>query len=259
MCKVTESSNIVEQFCKNGVVFPLRVLSEEETVFFRNEFEMIAEVFNKPLWYMRDLHRHLEWAYDLSLHPKILDIISPLLNDEVCVLGSQILTKYPQTNNYVPWHQDAFKNEWNDSLTVWLALSESNTKNGCMQVIPATHLGLKQKHISSPDINNILSGYNFQIEKDFDENKVWNLELNPGEISIHHQNIIHRSKANNSSTKRIGFVLRYINPKFAKNTEVIYARGKKRYDFNTVIERPKMFRKKNNPIAYRTFLESRLF
>lgn len=259
MYKVTELSNIVEQFRKNGVVFPHRILSEEETDFFRNEFEMIEKVFDKPLCYIRDLHCHLEWAYDLSLHPKILDIISPFLNDEICVLGSQILTKYPQTNNYVPWHQDAFKNEWNDSLTVWLALSKSNAENGCMQVIPATHLGLKQKHIPSPGMDNILSGYNFQIEKDFDENKVWNLELNPGEISIHHQNIIHGSKANNSATKRIGLVLRYINPKFAKNTEVIYARGEKRYTITTAIERPKMFNKKDNFKAYRTFLESRLF
>jgi len=259
MPKASKLSEMVQEFHHNGVIFPLRVLSEEETHFYRKEFEQIEKVFDEPLCYLRDLHIHLQWAYDLCRHPKIIEIISQLLGDEICVMGSQILTKYPQTNNYIPWHQDAIKNNWNDSMTVWLAISESNIENGCMQVIPETHLSLKHKHVPSPGENNIISYYNLQIEKEIDESKAVNLELKPGELSVHHQNIFHRSKANLSSSKRIGFAIRFINPKFTKNKDVIYLGNDKRYPTTENIKRPKVFQKKNDPEAYKAFLETRIF
>jgi len=43
-----------------------------------------------------------------------------------------------------------------------------------------------------------------------DESKVVDLVLHPGDVSIHHPNIVHGSKANNSDTRRCGLTLRYM-------------------------------------------------
>jgi non-heme Fe2+,alpha-ketoglutarate-dependent halogenase len=249
-----------QHFHENGVAFPHRILSEKEVIHFRNEFELMENAFNHPIPYVRGIHNKLRWVYDLTLHPKILNYISPILGHEISVLGVLILTKYPQTNIYVPWHQDGVYSDWNadHSLSVWLALSDSTPQNGCMQVIPQTHLDLKQEHIASTDQNNLIHKRSPEIATKIDESKAVNLELKAGEASLHHQNIIHGSKANYSNTKRIGFVIKYMNTKHAKHKEMIYARGTKRYNHIKAIERPIEFHAKNDPVAYKHFLEQNI-
>jgi ectoine hydroxylase-related dioxygenase (phytanoyl-CoA dioxygenase family) len=43
-----------------------------------------------------------------------------------------------------------------------------------------------------------------------DQSKAVAIELQPGEMSLHHVRIIHGSPANSSSSRRIGFAIRYI-------------------------------------------------
>lgn len=252
-------SKLREEFTNEGVVAPFRIFTEKEASRYREEFEQIEKVFDRPLPYLRDIHLHLQWAYDLCTHPPLLNLVSELTGGEICVMGAQILTKYPKTDHYVPWHQDAMKNEWNESVTAWLALSESSEKNGCMRVIPGSHANAKQEHSFTENENNMIGAYNLQLANEVDETKALDLVLKPGELSVHHQNIYHCSYANHSEIKRIGLAIRYINPKLPKNREVIYSPGSKRYPLVKHIERPRPFRHKNNETAYRKFLENRLF
>ncbi len=258
MIKEKPLSKITTTFKKDGAVFPIRILSEEKTQRYRDEFEKIEAAFNEPVPYMRNLHRYLPWAYDLVTHPKIIELLTPILG-EVSVLGSQILTKYPNTDTFVPWHQDAMKNEWNDSLTVWLAFSRSCVENGCMQVVPGSHVNLKHKHVPSSSKDNLIGIYNLEIDREIHESETLNLELAPGEASIHHQNIIHGSQANGSDFKRIGFAIRYLHPKYAKDMKVIYINPEKRYPTATHIERPEPFLNEKDPALYKKFLETRIF
>jgi non-haem Fe2+, alpha-ketoglutarate-dependent halogenase len=252
----------VEGYDKNGVVFPLRVFSENETANFRKEFELIETVFGGNLRYARNLHFYTQWAYNLCLRPEILDYVAPILGSELAVLATLMLTKYPRTSDYIGWHQDGLaKNNWGGeehSLTVWLALTESNKQNGCMQVVAGTHKNSKFEHVDAADKNNILYNYGPEIVMAVDEEQALNLELKPGEISIHHQNIIHGSKPNTSDIKRTGFAIRYIKPQFGVNMDLVYARGKKRYQHNNHINAPEEFKDKNNHAAYKAFLEKRI-
>ena len=171
-------TNYVDQYRKNGVLFPFRVLSLQETAVFRNEFELIEQAFGGQLPYAGNMHLSLDWAYDLVMHPAILDYIAPIFGNQIGVLGSLMLTKYPKTNNYVSWHQDGVNSKWDEehSLTVWLALSNSNIQNGCMQVISRSHKTAKQGHVYFTDDDNMLRN-SHKITLDIDESKVLNLEL----------------------------------------------------------------------------------
>jgi non-heme Fe2+,alpha-ketoglutarate-dependent halogenase len=254
---VENISSDVQRYQQNGVVLPKRILSEEEIAPIQKEFSSMEGAFGGKLPYTVNLHSNLRWAYDLTLHPKILDYITPFLGDEIGVIGSMILAKYPKTDSYVSWHQDGVNSNWDPehSISIWLALSESNAQNGCMQVIPKTHLNSKQEHVFYTDENN-MHYKSHGIALEVDESKALNLELQPGEISIHHNNIIHGSKPNTSDTKRIGLVIRYIKPKYVDpDKSIIYARGKTRYNHINAIQRPNAFLAKSNRAAYREFLK----
>ena len=43
-----------------------------------------------------------------------------------------------------------------------------------------------------------------------DERLATDMELRPGEMSLHHPNIIHGSNPNRSGEKRIGFIIRFV-------------------------------------------------
>ena len=86
-----------------------------------------------------------------------------------------------------------------------------------MAVIPGTHKMEQIPHRDTYSKNNLLTrGQEVAVE--VDESKGVTLELEPGEMSLHHVRIIHGSPPNHSDTRRIGFAIRYI-PTYVKQIE----------------------------------------
>ena len=78
-----------------------------------------------------------------------------------------------------------------------------------MQVIPRSHLRGQSEHKDTFADDNLLSRGQ-EIEMDISNEKVVDLTLEPGEMSLHHVRIFHGSNSNDSNTARIGFAMRYI-------------------------------------------------
>ena len=95
--------------------------------------------------------------------------------------------------------------------TIWLAATESTRENGCLRVLPGTQnnrLLSRKEMIDVPDGKNVLaSGIHPSM---IDDTDVVDLELQPGDVSVHNPKIIHGSEANTSDKWRIGLTLRYI-------------------------------------------------
>ena len=109
------------------------------------------------------------------------------------------------------WHQDS--TYWGldpaDIVTAWVALSESTAENGAMRVMPDTHKMDQVPHRDTFAEGNLLSrGQEIAVE--VDESKAVMLELQPGEMSLHHVRSIHGSDPNPSGKRRIGFAIRYL-------------------------------------------------
>lgn len=94
-------------------------------------------------------------------------------------------------------------------MTAWVALSESTKANGALEVIPGTHKLDQIPHRDTFDKNNALTRGQ-EIAVDVDQSKAVTIELEPGEMSLHHVRIIHGSAPNQSDRRRIGFAIRYI-------------------------------------------------
>lgn len=232
---------ISKEFHKNGIIYPMEVLNNAEVEAFCNRFRQIEELYDGYLPYLGNAHHYLKWVYDLALHRNIVEPVKQILGEEICVMSTLFLTKYPYTNAFVTWHQDGFNSNWNPnhSLTAWVSLTGSNTDNGCMRVIPGTHQNLLLEEKKANDSNNMLQK-TFELPNELDESMAWNVELMPGEMSLHNNQILHSSLPNQSPTKRIGFIIRYGVTKFVeKGNQVIYERGGKRYDHLNELAQPK--------------------
>jgi non-heme Fe2+,alpha-ketoglutarate-dependent halogenase len=118
-----------------------------------------------------------------------------------------------EANNpaFVSWHQDS--TYWGlsrpDVVTAWVALTPSNASNGAMGFIPGTHKADQIPHRDTFAKNNLLTRGQ-EIAVDIDDTTAVTVELEPGEISLHHVRVVHGSPANPSSDRRIGFAIRYI-------------------------------------------------
>ena len=96
---------------------------------------------------------HAPEMFDLISNPKMLAAVGSLLGTEEIVASSvyRIRPKLPNLGRgVVPWHQDSgyFASHCDNHLivTCWVPLVDANVENGCMQILPRTHLGKVATH-----------------------------------------------------------------------------------------------------------------
>lgn len=215
-------------FAEEGIRFPIPVLDEGEVARARAEVDRIAAANGGVLKRFDRAHLFFRWAYDLALHPRVVDAAAEILGDDVVVWGSLILSKPPHDPGFVAWHQDgAYAGFLGDApaVSAWIALSDSTIESGCMRVVPGSH---KQKlaHAVKNAPQNLLS-HGQEVAAEVDEREAVDVELRAGEMSLHHVDIIHGSNANRSDWARTGFIVRYSTPAMIRSvTPVLVARGK---------------------------------
>ena len=207
---------------EQGYYFPVCVFEDAEAAEFRAHFlEYLAQNQHRlqglpPREHYTvtvGTHLKLRWVYRLISHPKVLDAVESVLGPNLVVWASQWFAKMPGDKTYVSWHQDA--TYWGihppHVTTAWIALSECGPENGCLRVIPGTHLGSLLPQVETYARDNALSrGQEIAVE--VDESQAVDLVLRPGEISLHHAGIVHGSNANLSNKPRIGCAVRFITP-----------------------------------------------
>ncbi len=145
--------------------------------------------------------------------PRLLDIVEQFIGPNIAMFAAHYIAKPPKHGQEVLWHQDGtyWPLEPMEVTTIWLAATASRRENGCLRVLPGTQNNrlLSRAELQDvPDGKNVLSSgiHPSQI----DDSHIVDLELQPGDVSIHNPRIIHGSKANTSADWRIGLTLRYI-------------------------------------------------
>ena len=85
----------------------------------------------------------------LAAKPRLVSLLDQLLGEHHQLIQDTALLKPPFHGAEKPWHQDsAYFNlsPINDVLGVWIALDEAHVENGCMQVVPGSHLAGPAPH-----------------------------------------------------------------------------------------------------------------
>jgi phytanoyl-CoA hydroxylase len=127
-------------------------------------------------------------------------ILDQLLGQGREVLQDMALIKPPRVGGAKPWHQDAAYFRVRDPsliVGVWIALDPARRANGCMQVIPGSHLGGPAEHVPAEDVNLC------EIRPDRVRlaDRV-HVEMEPGDALIFHPLLHHYTAANDSDLRR---------------------------------------------------------
>ena len=148
---------------------------------------------------------------DLARDPEIVELVSGVIGEDVILWGCHVFCK-PATEGYeTPWHQDG--HYWPirplATCTAWVALEPSTKENGCLRVIPGSHAPRRlHEHLHEERAD--LSLNQRMAAAAFDEEQAVDIELEPGQMSLHDVYMIHGAKANTSGRRRTGVALRYM-------------------------------------------------
>lgn len=141
--------------------------------------------------------------------PRLLDLAELFVGPDIALFASHYISKPPFVGRPVLWHQDGayWPLEPMRVVTFWLAVDHSTRENGCVRVVPGSHHHTLHALRERGDVRNVLGS---EAAVDVDESRAVDLELAPGDVEVHHPNILHASHANNSPHRRCGLTIRYI-------------------------------------------------
>src|SRR5438045_5481151 len=147
----------------------------------------------------------------LARDPRIVEVVSGVIGDDVILWGCHVFCKPAAEGYETPWHQDG--HYWPirplATCTVWVALEPSTRSNGCLRVIPRSHRDkVLHPHLHEDRADVTLNQR--MTDGTFDEHDAVDLELEPGQMSLHDVYMIHGAQANRSTQRRTGVALRYI-------------------------------------------------
>ena len=202
----------VQHYKTHGFVCPIGALGADEA---RSTLARMEDLERREpdLWARAKIKPYLlmKWMNDLMRHPKILDAVEDVLGPNILGWAAGHFDKKPRDPGFLAWHQDG--TYWGlsqpDGVAAWVALTPSRRVNGCLRVIPGSHHKGQLPHRDTYAAANLASRGQ-EVEVAVDEADAVDLELQPGEISLHHIMLVHGSEPNRSDTRRCGIVLRYV-------------------------------------------------
>lgn len=163
---------------------------------------------------------------DLEFDPVFLRYIQHALFAEICrrvygedagisIQRAMFMNKPANKGTFLPWHQDRWRIFDRDpQVTIWAALDPATRENGCVQVVPRSHqFGL----INPTHDAGFLS--KAQAAAICTPDRIVFVELQPGEVVLLHNHLLHASDVNRSSQSRRAFSVCYMDAATRENGE----------------------------------------
>jgi phytanoyl-CoA hydroxylase len=154
------------------------------------------DFIRKYMDFTRDAPALMMAAMNRRLH-RLLD---QLLGTGRVLFQEMALVKPPRIGSEKPWHQDASYFRVTDPgliAGVWIALDPASKRNGCMELIPGSHLGGGVPHEHENDFNRCRI-----LESHLDRDARIAIEMQPGDALIFHALLHHFTEPNTSDLRR---------------------------------------------------------
>jgi ectoine hydroxylase-related dioxygenase (phytanoyl-CoA dioxygenase family) len=234
------SPETVTQFYQQGYcLYHQQLFSPEKFAQLRGIFEeQLAQKGEKLSDELDTPHFRDERLLEFLLSDEILDLVETLIGPNIALWSSHFICKDPYVGRATPWHEDsAFwkgrLSNYDQVVTVWLAIDRSTRENGCMKVIPGTHRnGGFSEYVAVDSGNNTFQEQIKNAESVIENTRAIYFELEPGECSFHDGRIMHGAEANTSQYRRCGYTMRYfptsvlVYPEMNRGHRIWLARGK---------------------------------
>ena len=111
---------------------------------------------------------------------EIVSQVNKILGPDVILWGMHIMHKPAKTGKKIPWHQDGTYWPINPKATcsVWIAITDVDETNGCMQFIPKSHKNGTLPHLQEDKVKEegeLKGSLDLKIdEKSFNKNEAVN-------------------------------------------------------------------------------------
>jgi ectoine hydroxylase-related dioxygenase (phytanoyl-CoA dioxygenase family) len=148
------------------------------------------------------------WFHDLSklINLSLMEEIGKVIGNQNYIKGLELHQKLPGVSGTPP-HQDNFyfglNLKKNITCTAYIALNEQTEDQGGLGFYVGSHLRVFDHHKS--DVIGFSSGIEKEDLKDF---SLYTPKFEPGDLVLHHCNIVHEAKANNSLSARSNIAIR---------------------------------------------------
>ena len=182
---------IRERFHEDGFVFPLNAMTDSQARDYRTALRAAENTYHDDpdfIYAINDgLNVVMPMVDEITRRREILDRVEEVLGPDLIVFSTSLFDKPPHSDDYVSWHQDL--TYWNlsgtEEATVWLALSPATLKSGCMRMLSGSHHRELVAHKDTFHKDNLLTRGQ-SITENIDEGKAVDIELSPGQFSMHH-------------------------------------------------------------------------
>ncbi len=208
--------NIKAEFEEKGFFAPIDVLPASSLADVVNKHDQlqlqVKAVFG--VTHRFKLHLLVNWLADIVRHHTIVDAVEQIIGPDILCWSTDFFIKPAYDPSFVSLHQDctyAGLTPFDGVVNVWVALTPSSSASGCLQVIPGSHKFGQLAHTRTDAENNMLF-FGQTIDRAFGPDELVDIELHPGQASIHHMVIAHGSQPNMTDLPRIGYVVRYMHP-----------------------------------------------
>lgn len=223
----TKFQDVHQRFWEDGFVIVRSVFSAREIATLARELEGVlaaaattmggTDIFfedapGRPIKSAFRLEKHSEYFRALLTWPALIDVVRAVLEGEpIQTIGVAFFAKPARDGSVTPAHQDNGFQHWTPpiALTATIAVDRSTPENGALTCYRGSHkLGL-QRHRPSG-----VPGFSQRLDMGIDEAAFPPVRLcmEPGDISLHHIDVVHGSGANRSDRPRRQLGITYRSP-----------------------------------------------
>ena len=204
----------VATYERDGCLSPVRAMSAERARYYREKFEALEARVPDIKKMKTKSHLLCPWVLEIAEDPHILDIFEDLIGPDIRCWSMAWRVKKADGETFAGWHQDSSYGAALPVVLGGLALSACGVRQGCLRGIPGSHRGGILKHEESADPRSILARGQY-ITDPFDESKAVDFALEPGEMVLFDNSLIHSSGPNAGPDRRF-LLLVEMHPTWAK-------------------------------------------
>jgi len=200
-----------QHFNENGWVVPNWRLPAARLTELQTLVEAALESQPDKRDYLPDLQQYAPGVLSFASAEDILDMVQVFTGPDIAVWGTGIFGKPAHDGAATPWHQDG--QYWPmrplATTTVWLALDDATTNNGCMRVISGSHRPRKLYDHRTVDASKLTLNQELDWQAlGFEREQT--IEMGAGQIILFDLYLIHGSHSNDTPNQRRAITIRYM-------------------------------------------------
>ena len=212
------SAEQISRFHEQGYLAPITVLTQGQMAEYRRRLEAFEAKHPDDRAKIR-LKANLlcPWIDELVCDSGVLDVLEDLIGPNILSWSPGFKIKNPDGRTYAGWHQDSTYIGVAPRYTLCtLAFTAHTVQSGCVWVVPGSHRGGQLPH-DEESLGDCILSRNYFTTAEVDESRAVPVELEPGEMSVHQGALLHGSRPNHSSERRISLIMDYV-PTDARQT-----------------------------------------